>query len=101
MRLAESCGQGWQQGLDISVTLLAAEQVDLEILKVRHEPQDVSWPKRWLGPGSGFASWQQNPGENQGMWNWECFQGELETVMYHEGNSQQISIALVLSLVGE
>lgn len=36
------------------------------MLKIRHEPQDVARPKRPLGPGFGFASRQQKPGENRG-----------------------------------
>lgn len=64
-RLAESRGEGWQQGLDICITHLAPEQLDRGMLKIRHEPQDVTRPRRLLGPGFGFAPRQQKPGENQ------------------------------------
>lgn len=45
------------------------------MLKIRHEPQDVARPKRLLGPGLGFASWQQKPGENQGDLELGAFSG--------------------------
>ena len=63
--------------MDICITHLAPEQLDRGRLEIRHEPQDVARPKRLLGLGFGFASWQQKPGENQGDLKLGAFSGRF------------------------